>query len=253
MSTPKIIRIPILPLGMVNAHLIRSDSGCILIDTGIPGSERKIARVLARHGLSLEDIKLIVVTHAHTDHAGSAARIRQLSGAPILAHKGDADFYSRREPMTFCPTSWVGRLFFKTPLPHQPYESFEPDILMRNADSVSLRDFGVDGLVRHTAGHTPGSIAVELSSQEALVGDLVASGILIGGIVFTGRAIRPPFEDDPQTVARELKRMVECGSKRFYLGHGGPLEAAEVMRHARGLSKIGLNVCESGDCDHQSH
>jgi hydroxyacylglutathione hydrolase len=56
----------------------------------------------------------------------------------------------------------------------------------------------VDGLVRHTAGHTPVSIAVELSSQDALVGDLIASGILLGGIAFTGRAMRPPFEDDPQ-------------------------------------------------------
>jgi hypothetical protein len=62
MSSTKIIRIPILPLGMVNAHLIAGDSGCILVDAGIPGSERKIAKVLTRHGLSMKDIKLIVVT-----------------------------------------------------------------------------------------------------------------------------------------------------------------------------------------------
>jgi glyoxylase-like metal-dependent hydrolase (beta-lactamase superfamily II) len=221
---------------MVNAHLIRSDAGCILVDTGMPASEHKIARVLARHGLTFSDIKLIIVTHAHTDHAGSAVRIRELSRAPILAHEGDADFYSRKEPMTFCPTSLVGRLFFKTPLPHQPYEGFAPDIMMKNGDSVNLIDFGVEGLVRHTAGHTPGSIAVELSSRDALVGDLVASGILIGGLAFTGRAIRPPFEDDPQTVARELKRMVQSGAERFYMGHGGPLNAPEVMRHALCLS-----------------
>ena len=87
MSAAEIIRIPILPLGMVNAHLIRSPQGCILVDAGIPGSERRIGRVLARHGLSFADIKLIVVTHAHTDHAGSAARLRASSGAPILAHE----------------------------------------------------------------------------------------------------------------------------------------------------------------------
>jgi hydroxyacylglutathione hydrolase len=233
----EIIRVPILPFKIVNAHLIKSEDGCILVDTGIPASERKIARVLDRHGLSFKDIKLIIVTHAHTDHAGSAARIRELSGAPILAHEGDADFYSRKEPIAFCPTGMVGRLFFKTPLPHQPYEGFKPDILMRNTESVTLQDFGVDGVVRHTAGHTPGSIAVELSSNDCLVGDLVASGILIGGIVFTGRAIRPPFEDDPPTVARELNRMVQSGAERFYMGHGGPLKAPEVKRHAGCLSK----------------
>lgn len=236
MPTPEIIRIPILPFKMVNAHLIKSDAGSILVDTGIPGSERMIAKVLGRYGLSFKDIKLIVVTHAHTDHAGSAARVRELSGAPILAHKDDADFYSRKVPMTYCTTGWVGKLFIKTPAPHEPYEAFQPDILMENAGTMSLMDFGVDGIVRHTAGHTPGSIAVELSSQDALVGDLIASGIGIGGIAFTGHAIRPPFEDDPHTVARELQRLVQSGAKRFHMGHGGPLESAEVLRHARFLS-----------------
>jgi glyoxylase-like metal-dependent hydrolase (beta-lactamase superfamily II) len=146
MSPSEIIRIPILPFNMVNAHLIKSNAGCILVDAGIPGSERKIARSLSQHGLSFQDIRLIIVTHAHTDHAGSAARLRQLSGAPILAHKDDADFYSRKQPMTFCQTGRVGRLFLKTPLPHEPYEGFVPDIMMKNGDSVNLLDFGVDGM-----------------------------------------------------------------------------------------------------------
>jgi hydroxyacylglutathione hydrolase len=102
-SLPKIIRIPILPLGRVNTHLVISDTGCILVDAGLPGSERKIARVLAQCRLSLNDIKLIIVTHAHVAHAGSAARLRELSGAPILAHQDDVDFYSRRAPMTLGP------------------------------------------------------------------------------------------------------------------------------------------------------
>jgi glyoxylase-like metal-dependent hydrolase (beta-lactamase superfamily II) len=236
MSSETIVRIPILPLGIVNAYIVRSEKGCILVDSGIPGSENRIAKVLAEHHLSFKDIKLIIVTHAHTDHAGSAARLRKLSGAPILAHGDDADFYSRKRPMTYCPTGPVGRLFLKTPAPHQPYEGFVPDKMMKNGEIIKLVDFGVDGTVRHTGGHTPGSIAIELASQDALVGDLVASGILIGGIAFTGRAIRPPFEDDPNRVARELQRLVRDGTKRFYLGHGGPLDAGKVMRHARSLS-----------------
>jgi glyoxylase-like metal-dependent hydrolase (beta-lactamase superfamily II) len=252
MSSAAIVRIPILPLGIVNAYLIRSEKGCIVVDSGIPGSERRIAKVLAAQGLSLKDIELIIVTHAHTDHAGSAARLRELSGAPILAHGDDADFYSRKAKMTYCPTGPVGRLFLKTPAPHQPYEGFVPDQLMRNGDIVNLRDFGVDGVVRHTGGHTAGSIVVELASHDALVGDLVASGILIGGIALTGRAIRPPFEDNPHIVARELNRLIDQGAKCFYMGHGGPLEAAEVMRHATFLSQIPHLSHAAGCCNHHS-
>jgi glyoxylase-like metal-dependent hydrolase (beta-lactamase superfamily II) len=125
--------------------------------------------------------------------------------------------------------------------------------MMKNGDSVNLMDFGVDGAVRHTAGHTPGSIAVEFASQDVLVGDLIASGIGIGGIAFVGRAIRPPFEDDPQTVARELDRMLSGGAKRFYMGHGGPLESPEVMRHATSLSRIAGARCAAAQCAHPSH
>jgi glyoxylase-like metal-dependent hydrolase (beta-lactamase superfamily II) len=237
---------------MVNAFLVRSESGCVLVDTGIPCSEGKNARVLVRHGLFFQDIKLVIVTHAHTDHAGSAARLRQLSGAPILAHQDDVEFYSRKEPMRYCPTGWFGRIFIKTPLPHEPYEGFVPDIMINKGDALNLLDFGIEGIVRHKAGHTPGSIALELASRDALVGDLVASGILLGGILFTGRAMRPPFEDDPRTVARELTRMVRGGAKRFYMGHGRPLEATEVMRHAHSLSAVARRSGASGCCNHQS-
>lgn len=253
MDATEIIRIPILPFNMVNAHLIKTPDGCVIVDAGIPGSEKKVGQVLAQHGLSFADIKLIIVTHAHTDHAGSAAKLRALSGAPILAHKDDLDFYTRKVPMTYCTTGPVGRLFFKTPVPHQPYEAFEPDILMADAAAMDLKDFGVQGVVRHTAGHTAGSVTVELSSQDALVGDLIASGILIGGVAFMGRAIRPPFEDDPGRVAVELERLVKGGARRFYMGHGGPLGPDEVLRHARFLTKIAQHSCVPGHCHHPAH
>ena len=152
--------------------------------------------------------------------------------------------------MAFCPTGLVGRLFLKTPAPHQPFEGFVPDLMMRNGDEISLREFGVDGIVRHAAGHTPGSVSVELATHEALVGDLIASGILIGGIAFTGRAIRPPFEDDAERVSLELEGLVDRGATRFYMGHGGPLSVAEVMQHARSRPKTRRHPCAVSKCSH---
>lgn len=224
---------------MVNAHLVRGNGGCVLVDAGIPGSESKIERVLSRHGLSFRDIKLIVVTHAHVDHAGSAHTIRELSRAPIVAHINDAAHFSRETPMTYCPTGWFGRLFLKTPVPHQAYTRLIPDVLLSDGDAMDLDKYGIPGTIGHTPGHTAGSISVQLSSKDALVGDLVASGVLLGGLFRTSHAIRPPFEDDPRMVGLTLQRLLDVGMERFYMGHGGPLPADEVRRHAQLLMKIG--------------
>ncbi len=233
-----IIRIPILPFGMVNAHLIIGPRGCVLVDAGLPGSERKVARALRRHGLAFKDITLIVITHAHVDHAGSAAALRALSGAPILAHAGDAAHFARSAPMQFCPTGWFGRLFIKTRLMLEPYTGFAPDLLLDDHAQFELAPYGIDGVVGHTPGHTAGSLAVALADGTALVGDLIASGILLGGIALTGRPKRPPFEDDPQAVAQALQQLVEAGMQRYYMGHGGPLPAQAVARHVRTLGAL---------------
>lgn len=236
MTVQKVSRISILPFGLVNAHIVSTSKGCILVDAGLPGSEGKIGKALSTLGLTFKDINLIVITHAHVDHAGSAARMRELSGAPILAHAGDAKYFSREAAMTFCSTGWFGRLFIKTNLMFESYVGFEPDILLNGSDVHDLKPYGVDGIVRHTPGHTAGSISVLLASKEALVGDLIASGILLGGIIRTGIAKRPPFEDDPLTVSAELRGMVDIGMTKFFMGHGGPLGASEVYRHASRLA-----------------
>jgi len=238
MSNYQVIRIPILPFGLVNAHLVKSSSGCILVDTGLPGSEGKIAKVLKAHGLTFQDIKLIVITHAHVDHAGSAAKIRSLSGAPIVAHEGDLKYYLRQEAMTFCSTGWFGSLFIRTGLMYEPYEAFPPDILLSQDQSLDLEKYGMQGTVRSSPGHTAGSISVELDGQQVLVGDLLASGILLGGLILTDQPKRPPFEEDPIAVAIQLQYFVGKGAREFYMGHGGPLKADAVKKHAESLLKI---------------
>ena len=232
-----VVRVPILPLKIVNAHLVLGKDGCILVDAGLPGSASRVGRVLRKQGLDFTDIKSIVITHAHVDHAGGAAELREKSRAPIIAHRADLPYYRREKQMTFCPTGNIGRYFLETPLPHQDYKAFEPDVLLSNDQTYDLSEFGIEGTVRHTPGHTKGSISVVLDSSEALVGDLVASGILIGGVIRLRRAIRPPFEDDPERVREELNRLADSGITCFYMGHGGPLRAPEVRRHANSLRK----------------
>ena len=236
MESARIVRVPILPLHIVNTYLV-GDDGCVLVDTGLHGTEGKIERALRREGRSFEDIKLIVVTHAHIDDAGNAARIRELSGAPIVARRGDLAHYQRVTPMTFCATGLAARLFYKTGVVLEPYVGFTPDLFL-DGDELALGAYGVPGKLVRTLGRTQGSTSVVMENGDAFVGDLVASGILIGGVARLGHARRPPFEDDPHAVAQCLVRLLDAGVERFHVGHGGTLPADEVRRHARFLASL---------------
>lgn len=238
MADIEILRVPILPLRMVNAHLLLAPEAVIAVDAGLPGSVPAFERALARRGRRLDEIRAIVVTHAHVDHAGGAAALRRATGAQLVAHRRERAYLQGAEPMQFCPTSAFGRWFYGRSLIHRQYREVPIDLELEDGAELELSRWGVEGHVRHCAGHTPGALSVELPGGQALVGDLVASGVGLGGVVRLGHAIRPPFEEDPSTVARELERAVAAGANEFYLGHGGPLPAREVLRHAGRLRTV---------------
>jgi hydroxyacylglutathione hydrolase len=58
-----------------------------LIDTGVKGSEEQLFNYIAENGRSFTEIETIILSHAHPDHIGSAARIKELTGCKILAHE----------------------------------------------------------------------------------------------------------------------------------------------------------------------
>lgn len=234
-------KIAIFPFGMINAFLLINSQGCILIDTGLPNSEKKIETVLKKFNLTFTDIKLIIITHAHIDHAGNAAKIKSLSGAQVIAHNGDLPYYKGENKMHFCCTGWFGWIFSKTGAIQKPYETFEPDILLSSNDKFDLNSYGIDGEVISTPGHTEGSISVVIENEKAVVGDLISSGILLGGILMTHKAKRPPFEDNPLQVSQELQSISDKGVQTFFMGHGGPLPQKEVLRHIDDLKHLDAN------------
>ena len=75
-----------------NAYAIASGSGIVLVDTGIhePGSMRQLERALDQAGLRLEHIRLVVCTHAHSDHYGQAAPIIEAAGCELWMHPNHA-------------------------------------------------------------------------------------------------------------------------------------------------------------------
>jgi hydroxyacylglutathione hydrolase len=220
--------IPILPFGMVNAFIVKTGGNAIVVDTGFPGSAKRVLKQLQVS--SNPTVKAIILTHGHMDHAGSATELRRILKVPVIAHEMEAPYLSGKKPRLL-PTKGFGQVFKLTGLIEQPFDYFVPDIAFAGAE-YNLSDLGFDGAtVLHTPGHTPGSLSVFLPDGQVLAGDLAASGILLGGIAMRGRPKRPPFEEDTAAVARSLTALLGLGGRRFYLGHGGPLPKRAIEKH----------------------
>ena len=75
----------------LGAVLVTSEAGHILIDGALPESAPLIVANIRALGLRIEDVKIILNSHVHSDHAGGIAELQRLSGARVLASKWTAD------------------------------------------------------------------------------------------------------------------------------------------------------------------
>lgn len=214
-----------LRLRLSNVHLVAGRE-TVLIDTGSPGEEARILRWIA--SLGLPPPRTILLTHAHADHAGSAAALRRLTGARLCLAPGDwgmaqAGRNGRLRPVR--PSAYP--LTFMVP---DRFEPFTPDLPLDG--SVPLADLGLDATLLPTPGHTPGSVSLILPSGDAIAGDVVMGGYL-GGHLRPRHPRAHYFADDPGQNAQSLARLLSQGARTLHIGHGGPIDANAIKTGPR--------------------
>jgi len=125
-----------------------------------PGDNiEKVIAVLQQHNLTL---KQIVITHAHIDHIGGAAKLKRLTGAPVLLNSNDQMLLK----MLDVQASWLGM---------RPPENTSVDASLTTGDKVIAGSLVGD--VLHTPGHTEGSICLYFEAEKTLIaGDTLFAG-----------------------------------------------------------------------------
>ncbi len=207
------------PLTAFNAYLIPG-SKHVLVDPGPPGRAGELLEKLSLHGISLGDIGLIVITHGHPDHFGSAAQLKEWTRAPLAVHELDAEYVNWGSVPAPKPTTRLGSMFkafFKTKC-----RPVEPDIILRDGDNLGR--YAGRGRVLLTPGHTAGSISILLPDGNCIIGDVLMRGL---------RARTPSspwFAEDSSLVKESLQKVVDSGARTLLPGHGGPFQVKDLPR-----------------------
>jgi metallo-beta-lactamase class B len=134
----------------VTSFLLTGPEGHVLIDGGYRGTAPMIMASIAKLGFDIRDVRVLLNSHAHIDHAGGLAALQQASGARLWVSEGDADAVASGG----AESPYVGPLGFASSLPMFRYPAARVD--RRFADGATVR-LGPIALTAHvTGGHTPG-------------------------------------------------------------------------------------------------
>jgi glyoxylase-like metal-dependent hydrolase (beta-lactamase superfamily II) len=246
-----------------NAWAVSAGDGVVLFDTGMhqPGSLVNLERAMQMCGLTIEDVRLVVCTHAHSDHYGQAATIVRRTGCELWMHPNHAHMTRWAED----PDAAIDRrleVARQSGVPEEPLRRYaaergeresgisaviEPDRELRGGrDPIIVETDLGPWTVHETPGHAPSHVCLFQPERRLLI-----SGDHLLGRIF-------PFFDfgySPDPVGEFLSSLdvVEALHARLCLpGHGRTF--TDVDAHIEGnrelvaehLAKI-LAVLEEGE------
>ena len=223
-----------------NAYAIAAGDGVILVDTGLhqPGSMRQLDLALDQAGLRIEHVRLVVCTHAHSDHYGQAAPIMEASGAELWMHPKHSHMTKAAEN----PERAFERRFEiarQSGVPAEALAEFREarggtsfdiaEIVMPNRELVSGVELETDlgtWQVHETPGHAPSHVVLHQPER----------GLLLSGDHLLGRVSLYydfGYSRDPAGEFLDSLDVVDRLDVQLILsGHGRPVRGARELTQA---------------------
>ena len=197
--------------GTDNCYLITDGSKAILVDTA---SKQNLDQVISE--CDKYEMKLIVLTHVHFDHAENAAELSGRYGIPAAIHRKDEELFESYDRQPLKSSGLVGRVVLGLSLKVLKNTHVKrPDHLIYVRDGDDLGPYGFEAKVVELPGHTLGSIGVDVEGKHLIVGDALDNWIRPGiGHLFYDRG----------AVRKSAEKIREMGDRTIYYGHGKPTD-----------------------------
>jgi glyoxylase-like metal-dependent hydrolase (beta-lactamase superfamily II) len=254
------IELPVPFLGTVNVWLLRGEP-LTLVDSG-PGNDATLAaleRELAAHGVRIDQLELVLLTHHHLDHTGLAAELRR-AGARIAAHATTADWGAHFRERAAAERRRTRKLLAAHGVPEElvrrsePFwrhiaengSAFETDEVLAEGDEITAG--GLTFRVLHRPGHSASdTLFVEDARGLAFVGDHLLAEITSGAEL--------PGADRRRALPRylgNLRRTAELRLEVCLTGHGPVVRdhrrliAERLEFHADRLARIDAAIADHG-------
>jgi glyoxylase-like metal-dependent hydrolase (beta-lactamase superfamily II) len=220
---------------LVNWLILLDGSDVTLLDTGYPGDRDEVEASLRAVGRSPQDVRAVLLTHAHTDHIGNAARYAE--SATVLAHPAElaqvrGEVHHQVSPLAIAKNAWRPNVL---PWAVQAARNgglgrptvADPKPVPLDGDALDVPGHPVPV---PTPGHTPGSCCYYLREHGVLA---TGDSLVTGHPVSPRRGpqlISPMFQHDAELAAESLAALRGLPGELIVPGHGpvhrGPIGAA---------------------------
>jgi endoribonuclease LACTB2 len=183
-------------------YLIDALQGKLMVDAGWAGNLPELRSQLRRYDIDLAQIRYIMITHHHPDHAGLTQEIKQACGARLIIHEKQIPFLEDLKSF------YAGKGIYI------PIQVEAQDLILQDLNREALNVIGVQGEIITTPGHSDDSVSLVLDSGMAFIGDLH----------------RPDFVLDEARPAtcQSWKKLLRLNASIIYPAHGNPFHMQDV-------------------------